>query len=73
MRKIKTLILIILSSFSAFAQNIRYTSGDNSWNSDSLGNHRAVVTFNGSGKFAKAIIEWRRRDDNPQDKRIIVQ
>lgn len=55
------------------AQEVKYTSGNNSWNADSLGNHRAVVQFNGEGDVAKAVIEWRRRDDDPQNKRIIVE
>jgi hypothetical protein len=55
------------------AQQIAYTDGKNGWNPDSLGNHRAVVQFNGNGKIAKAVIAWRRRDFHPDTKRIIVQ
>jgi len=55
------------------AQEVKYTLGNDSWNADSLGNHRAVVRFNGEGNVAKAIIEWRRRDSDPQNKRIIVE
>ncbi len=55
------------------AQQIKYTSGNNSWDPDSLGNHRAVLQFAGSGNIAKAVIGWRRRDVNPEQKRIIVQ
>ena len=71
-------IIIVLGAFLwlaqiTSAQSIKYTDGHNSWNPDSLGNHRAVVLFNGNGKIAKAVIEWRRRDENPQLKRIIVQ
>jgi len=55
------------------AQQVKYTSGNNSWNPDSLGNHRAVVQFTGKGTVAKAVIEWRRRDNHPDQKRIIVQ
>ncbi|MEP6927484.1 MAG: glycoside hydrolase domain-containing protein [Ginsengibacter sp.] len=64
----------IFFSLASSAQNeINYGSGNNSWNPDSLGNHRAVVEFNGTGKIAKAIIPWRRRDEDPQNKRIIVE
>ncbi|MES1220910.1 MAG: glycoside hydrolase domain-containing protein [Bacteroidota bacterium] len=73
MRKIILLLTLFQATQAVSAQHIIYTDGNNSWNADSLGNHRAVVTFNGIGKFAKVIIEWRRRDDNPQDKRLIVQ
>ncbi len=66
--------VLIFFGLTSFAQNeINYSNGNNSWNPDSLGNHRAVIEFNGIGKIAKAIIPWRRRDNNPQDKRIIVE
>lgn len=74
---LKTLSLCILSLFlfagSCFAQTIKYSNATNSWNADSLGNHRAVVSFNGPGKLARVIIEWRRRDNHPEEKRVIVQ
>ncbi|MHA4806604.1 glycoside hydrolase domain-containing protein [Flavitalea flava] len=52
---------------------IKYTDGVASWNADSLGNHRAVIRYNGSGNIARVIIPWRRRDLSPEKKRIIVQ
>ncbi len=55
------------------AQDIKYTDGNDSWNPDSLGNHRAVVHFNGKGKVARVLIPWRRHDDSVAGKRIIVQ
>lgn len=64
---------LLLIPITLTAQQIQYTDGKNSWNPDSLGNHRAVVQFNGKGKFAKAVIGWRRRDFHPDLKRIIVQ
>ncbi|MFT3980438.1 MAG: DUF6067 family protein [Ferruginibacter sp.] len=63
----------ILSSQLLQAQQLTYADGNNSWNPDSLGNHRAVLQFTGTGAVAKAIIDWRRRDNNPDQKRIIVQ
>jgi len=68
-------LLFCLSLFndSLLAQQIIYTNGNNNWNSDSLGNHRAVIQFTGKGNIAKAIIDWRRRDYHPDQKRIIVQ
>jgi hypothetical protein len=50
----------------ALAQ-VKYVSGNNSWNPDSLGNHRAVVNVTTAGPAAKVTIEWRRRDE-PADK-----
>ncbi len=64
---------LIFFNLAAFAQQIKYSAGNNSWNADSLGNHRAVIEFNGTGNVAKAVIEWRRRDENPGNKRIIVE
>ncbi|WP_343744673.1 glycoside hydrolase domain-containing protein [Chitinophaga sp.] len=55
------------------AQQIKYTAGNNNWDADSLGNHRAVVTFNGTAGPARVVIPWRRRDQHPELKRIIVQ
>ncbi|MFD0941883.1 glycoside hydrolase domain-containing protein [Pedobacter boryungensis] len=68
-----TLLLVCLISFHANAQEIKYTSGNNNWNADSLGNQRAKVSFNGVGKIAKVLINWRRSDPNPEQKAIIVQ
>nr|WP_258539367.1 glycoside hydrolase domain-containing protein [Chitinophaga oryzae] len=52
---------------------MKYTAGNNSWNADSLGNHRAVVSFSGASGPARVIIPWRRHDHHPEQKRIIVQ
>ena len=69
------ILILCLSVFSLplAAQKIAYTNGNDSWNPDLLGNHRAIVQYSGKGAIAKAIIEWRRRDENPEQKRIIVQ
>ena len=64
---------VLLNANLATAQPITYTFGKASWNTDSLGNHRIVLNFDGTATIAKAVIEWRRRDDNPQQKRIILQ
>lgn len=64
---------ILLTGFTASAQNIRYTNCENCWLADSLGNHRVVLTFNGTGRVAKALINWRIRDENPENKRIIIE
>lgn len=71
-RKILLFVPCLLTN-SLFAQHLNYTNGKDSWNADSLGNHRAVVTFTGKGNVAKVNIAWRRRDINPDQKRIIVQ
>jgi len=73
MKKLLVLTLFLGLIYDASAQNVKYTSGENSWNPDSLGNHRAVVSFYGIGEVARVVIPWRRRDADPQKKRIIVQ
>jgi hypothetical protein len=72
MKKNSLAIIFLLAGISVYSQKITYTNCNNCWNADSLGNHRAVLNFNGTGKFARAIIPWRRRDD-PQNKRIIIE
>jgi len=67
------LLTCILTGAICVAQQIKYTSGAGTWNADSLGNHRAVVNYSGTSKLARVIIEWRRHDDSPETKRIIVQ
>lgn len=73
MEKKLILFLFLFCGFSGFAQNIPRSNCNNCWNPDSLGNHRAVIEFNGSGSVAKVAIPWGRRDEDPQDKRIIVE
>ena len=71
-RKLIFLVLIV-TGFSAFSQEIPHTNCDGCWNPDSLGNHRVVLKYNGTDKVAKATILWRRRDEHPELKRIIVE
>jgi Family of unknown function (DUF6067) len=67
-------LLFIVALPAVRAQNeIKYTSCPGCWNPDSLGNHRAVIHFSGSGNMARVIIPWRRRDHSPENKRIILQ
>ncbi len=73
MKKIHILFISLFAGFSAFSQNIPRTNCDSCWNPDSLGNHRVVVEFDGTGNVAKTDIEWRRRDFHPELKRIIVE
>ncbi|MBL7847427.1 MAG: hypothetical protein JNL40_08170 [Cyclobacteriaceae bacterium] len=54
------------------AQELPFTICENCWNPDSLGNHRAVITVPSAGKTALVKIEWRRRDQNPEKKMILV-
>jgi hypothetical protein len=73
MKKGIIIVYVCLTGWAGFSQEIRFTDGNNAWDADSLGNHRAVVTFNGRGNIARTVILWRRRDMDPWDKRIIVE
>lgn len=65
-------LLFSISCLTARAQQVKYTTGNNEWDADSLGNHRAVVHFDGAGTTARVVIPWRLRDMQPHQ-RIIVQ
>ncbi|MFL9482278.1 glycoside hydrolase domain-containing protein [Chitinophagaceae bacterium LWZ2-11] len=73
MKKILLFSLFAFALVSVRAQDVKYSFCNNCWESDSLGNHRAIVEFNGQGSVARVVIRWRRRDNDPQNKRIIVQ
>jgi len=67
------LMVLVLTIGDLNAQQVKYTNASNGWNADSLGNHRAVVDYNGAGNVVRVIIEWRRSDKHPEEKKIIVQ
>ncbi len=73
MKRKLLMFILLLAGIAAYAQDIPYTNCPKCWIPDSLGNHRVVLAFNGTGKIAKAIIPWRRRDNDPQNKRIIIE
>ncbi|MGI9138664.1 MAG: glycoside hydrolase domain-containing protein [Sediminibacterium sp.] len=60
-------------NISPLDQEIKYTNCNNCWNADSLGNHRAVINVTQNASLVKVILPWRRRDIDPQNKRIIIQ
>ncbi|ANI89429.1 hypothetical protein A9P82_09050 [Arachidicoccus ginsenosidimutans] len=51
---------------------LKYTNAHDDWNADSLGTHRVIVNVTSKGDVAKVIIPWRRRDENPQNKDVIL-
>jgi hypothetical protein len=73
MKKVLSAFVSFCIVSTAFPQELKFTNCTNCWNPDSLGNHRVVLVFNRPGKYAKAIIPWRRRDENPENKRIIIE
>lgn len=72
MKKI-LVIAILFCAGRSMAQELKYTNCNKCWNADSLGNHRVLVSFAGEGKIAKVKVGWRRKDEHPELKRIIVQ
>jgi hypothetical protein len=73
MKRLSTIILILISNI-CFAQKIKYTVGHNDWDPDSLGNHRVVLSIapNANNWVITANIDWRRSDEHPQDKKVII-
>jgi hypothetical protein len=55
------------------ASVLPFVDGQNAWNPDSLGDIRAVVEVGNPTTVAFAHIEWRRRDEKPELKRVIVE
>ncbi len=52
------------------AAPIPYTTG--AWDSDTLGNHRAVVEVAAPADAVRVVVPWRRRDTDPEKKNLIV-
>jgi hypothetical protein len=52
------------------AQQVAY--GASSWNTEGLGNHRAVLDVAGGTEAAWAHLPWRRRDAEPEKKAVLV-
>jgi len=65
-------LILYIWVVSAAAQMPVFTVADTAWNADELGNIRAVVNVASPVKSALAHIEWRRRDDDPAGKNIMV-
>jgi hypothetical protein len=72
MQKLRILTILLSISLLGKAQNIPYSTCPNCWNPDSLGNHRAVIRFDGPGNIAHARIPWRLPLAGPFEHRIIV-
>lgn len=67
------LVVLLLAGNLGFAQQIKYTVADNDWDADSLGNQRVILSVDApAGKFAKAVIDWRRNDYHPESKQLLV-
>ncbi len=73
MKKELLLIIFFFLGIHLFAQELTYNNCTGCWNPDSLGNHRVVLSVSSSGKYARVNITWRRRDEDPKNKRIIIE
>ena len=72
MKNICLIALLFIGSICS-AQEVKYINGNNSWDADSLGNQRVVLSLIPNGaKVAKAIINWRRNDIHPENKQLFV-
>ena len=54
------------------AQSAPFTVADRPWDSEALGNHRAVVHVTTDSRFVHALVPWRRPDRHPEAKGILV-
>ena len=64
--------LFAYSSLQAQAVPTDELYGVGTWNADSLGNHRVIVSVDKPADAVLATIDWRRRDLNPEAKNLIV-
>jgi hypothetical protein len=72
MKRLLGAILLLISNI-CFAQEIKYTIAHNDWDPDSLGNHRVILSADDKGgKVVKAVINWRRNDEHPENKQLFV-
>ena len=67
---IAALALAVLAAAPLAAQDVPYGVGR--WEPDSTGNHRAVVRVGAAADAVRVHIPWRRRDEHPERKRVLV-
>lgn len=67
-----SLLWLTLHPLAPHAQAVKYTVSQMGWDTETLGNHRAIVRVDEAAKAVAVTIPWRRRDANPQDKAVIV-
>ena len=67
-------LLSLLGANTLPAQTVPsdYLYGTGEWDAGSLGNHRAVVAVDKPCDAVLAVLQWRRRDTDPDKKDIIV-
>ncbi len=65
-------VFLLLICNAALTQQLKFSSANNNWNADSLGNFRSIVRVTNPADVIRTYIQWRRRDEHPELKRIIV-
>jgi hypothetical protein len=60
----------LIAVLPATAENLKYGTG--SWDSETLGSHRAVINVPYKAEAIWVHIPWRRRDLNPDTKKLII-
>ena len=77
MTKLAFLTVLLLPGVLAAQSLPRAERGDvpyrvGRWDPDSLGNHRAVLRVDTAARAVQVTIPWRRRDQHPERKQIVV-
>ena len=69
MKRTTALVGLLFLLFPAVAQDLPRETG--LWDSEPLGNHRAVIRVGGAADAVRVVIPWRRRDAAPEKKGVI--
>lgn len=69
-RSIHVLVMLVCAASPLLPQQVRYGTG--SWDVETLGNHRAVLSVAEKSDAVLAHIPWNRPDAEPEKKNIIV-
>ncbi len=73
LKKYQRLALAMLMIIAVFSDQNEVPYGTGDWDSDTTGNHRAVIRVGHTSADAVWVrIPWRRRDRNPQKKKIVI-
>lgn len=70
MRFVSIFSLICLAVLPSFAQDVQYATGK--WDREGLGNHRAVIAVDTNAGAVYVRVPWRRRDEQPEKKDLIL-
>ena len=66
------LAALLAGTSTVWAQDVPFTVANTPWDTETLGNHRAVVFVETAGPVARVVVPWRRRDSAPERQEVIV-